>query len=106
MEHPKKVLGVTFLSHDQASEFCSQAKSLSISGAAGIASADVYPGSGSYDPPMWDDELSAVESQLCIEAVRVVGVIGDRTPKRKRRGSADPVPGAGETALAARLARS
>jgi len=54
MEHAKKVLGVTFLSHDQASEFCSQAKSLSISSAAGIASADVYPGSASYDSDdMW-----------------------------------------------------
>jgi hypothetical protein len=49
MEHAKKVLGVTFISHDQASEFCSQAKSLSISSGAGIASADVYPGSGSFD---------------------------------------------------------
>jgi hypothetical protein len=30
MEHPKKVLGVTFISHDHRRKFCSQAKSLSI----------------------------------------------------------------------------
>jgi len=54
MEQAKKGLGVTFPSNDQASEFCSQAKSLSISSAAGIAAADVYPGSGAYDSDdMW-----------------------------------------------------
>jgi hypothetical protein len=48
MEHPKKVLGVTFISHDQTSKVLQQ-KASRFSSAAGIASADVYPGSGSFD---------------------------------------------------------
>jgi hypothetical protein len=52
-------VGVTFLSHDQTSEVLQPGKKpLDFPAAVGIASADVYPGSGSFD----SDDVGAMSS--------------------------------------------
>jgi hypothetical protein len=78
MEHPKKVLGVTFISHDQTSEILQPGKKPLDFPAPLISLQPTFIlGRVLSIPTMWGDELNAVESQLSVEAVRVVSVIGD-----------------------------
>ncbi len=78
MEHPKKVFGVTFISHDQTSEVLQPGKKpldfpaplVSLQPTSILARVLSIP-------TMWGDEFHAVEFQLSVEAVRVVSVIGD-----------------------------
>jgi hypothetical protein len=78
MEHPKKVLSVTFISHDQTSEVLQPSKKpldfpaplVSLQPTSILARVLSIP-------TMWGDEFNAVASQLCVEAVRVVSVISD-----------------------------
>ena len=75
LKHPEKVLGVTFISNDQAPEVLQRGKE----------PLDLPPSSISLQPTsilsripsvstMWDNDFNAVEPQFCIEAVGVVGV--------------------------------
>jgi hypothetical protein len=78
MEHPKKVLGVTFISHDQTSEVLQPGKKpLDFPAPLVSLQPTSILGRVLSIPTMWGDEFNAVASQLCVEAVRVVSVIGD-----------------------------
>ena len=78
MEHPKKVLGVTFISHDQTSEVLQPGKKpLDLPAPMVSLQPTSILGRVLSIPTMWSDEFDAVESQLSVKAVRVVSVIGD-----------------------------
>src|SRR5260370_18786573 len=88
LKHPEKVLGVTFVSYDQAREVLQP----------GEQSLDFPSSSVSFQPTsilsrvlsvptMWSNHLDAVEPKFCVEAVGVVGVITNQVPQ-----SLDPLP--------------
>jgi hypothetical protein len=79
MEHPKKVLVVTFISNDQTPEVLQPGKQ----------PLDFPPSSVSLQPTsilsripsvpaMWSNKFNSVEPQFCVEAVGVVGVLTDQ----------------------------
>jgi hypothetical protein len=79
LEHPEKVLGVTFMPNDQTPEVLQPGKQ----------PLDFPPSSVSLQPTsilsrtpsvptMWSNDLDAVEPQFCVEAVEVVGVVTDQ----------------------------
>jgi hypothetical protein len=79
LQHPEKVLGVTFISNDQTPEVLQPGKQLF----------DFPPAPVSFQPTsilsrvpsvssMWGNDLNAVESQFCVETVGVVGIVTDQ----------------------------
>jgi hypothetical protein len=78
MEHPKKLLGVTFISHDQASKVLQPSKKpLDFPTPLVSLQPTSILGRVLSIPTMWSDEFNAVEFQFSVEAVRVVSVLGD-----------------------------
>ena len=78
MEHPKKVLGVTFISHDQTSKVLQPSKKpLDFPPPLVSLQPTSILGRVLSTPTMWSDEFNAIEFQFSVEAVRVVSVIGD-----------------------------
>ena len=78
MEHPKKVLGVRFKSHDQTSKVLQPSKKpLDLPAPLVSIQPTSILGRVLSIPTMWSDEFNAVESQFSVEAVRVVSVIGN-----------------------------
>jgi hypothetical protein len=76
--HPKKVLGVTFISHDQPSKVLQPGKKpLDFPAPLVSLQSTSILGPVLSILTMWSDEFNAVESQLCVESVRVVSFIGD-----------------------------
>jgi hypothetical protein len=68
MEHPKKVLSVTFISHGQTSKVLQPSKKL-LDFPAPLVSLQPTSILGRFlsIPTMWGDEFNAVASQLCVE---------------------------------------
>jgi hypothetical protein len=78
MEHPKKVLGVTFISHNYTSKVLQPGKKPFDFPAPFVSlEATSILGRVLSIPTMWSDEFNAVESQFGVEEVRIVSVIGD-----------------------------
>jgi hypothetical protein len=78
MEHSKKVFSVTFISREQTSEVLQPGKKpLDLRAPLVSLQPTFILGRVFSIPTMWGDELNAVESQLSVEVVRVVSVIGD-----------------------------
>jgi hypothetical protein len=78
MEHPRKVLGVTFISHDQTSKVLQSSKKPRDFPAPLVSlQATSILGRVLSIPTMWSDKFNAVESQFSVEAVRFASVIGN-----------------------------
>src|ERR1700758_5607867 len=82
LQHPQKVLGVTFVSDDQTPEVLQPGKqSLDFPSSPISFQPTSILGPVLSVPTMWSNHLDAVEAKFCVQVVGVVGVITNQVPR-------------------------